>query len=129
MKKIITALALCSVVLGLASCTRGGNIDRGNGGYIGDRDGHREDTTYRADTDAGENRRDYDGYMDGELGNDIYNIPHDVRRGIDRAGDDIRDGINDAGDDVHNGLKNAEDNIRRGLNLGGNTYDNRNVIK
>ncbi len=127
MKKIITALALCSVVLGMASCTRGGNIDRGNGGYIGHHGDRHENTTDISDTDKSERR-----YND-DLGDDIYNIPHDVRRGIDRAGDDIRDGINGAGDDISNGWERAHDSIERGLNSGGDDIRNgvrdNNMIK
>ena len=107
MKKIITALALCTVVLGLASCTRGGNIDRGNDGYIGDHDRH-DGTTDVYETDNAERRFE----------DDIYNLPRDIRRGID-----------DVGDGIHDGLKNARNNIRRGLDDGGSTFDNRNVIK
>ena len=112
MKKIIITLALCSAMLGMASCTRGGNIDRGNGGYIGKDHDRREEVTDAHDTDRDE-RKYHNGIAD-----DIYHIPHDVRRGIDDAGDGIR-----------NGLDNAEWNLRHGMNLGGTTPNNYNVIK
>ncbi len=83
MKKIILALALCSLTLSMASCARGGNIDRGNGGRIGTHYYHSETTV--PDTDMNERRRD--------LGEDIYNIPRDIRRGIRNFGGDIKDGI------------------------------------
>lgn len=123
MKKITLALALCSVVLGMASCTRGGNVDRGNGGYIGRRGDRNDETIYDTDTNAD------NGDRRGDLGEDIYNIPHDVRRGIDDAGDALRDGIDDAGDDIRNGLDNAEWNLRHGMNRGGSTPDNSTVIR
>lgn len=111
MKKIIIALALISVMTGMASCTRGGNIDRGNDGYLGDRDRH-DGTTNVSDTD-----RDERSYHNG-IGDDVYNLPRDIRRGID-----------DAGNDMRNGLDNAEWNLRNGMNRGGSTLDNANVIK
>lgn len=107
MKKIITALALCAVMLGMASCTRGGNIDRGDDGLIG-RHGHRHDeTAYDTDADLGDRSRD--------LGEDIYNIPGDVRRGLDDMGDDIRNGMDRAKDDIGNGLDRAGDDVRDGV--------------
>ncbi len=123
MKRIITILALCSVVLSMASCTRGGNIDRGDDGKIGHHGDRHESTTDVNETDRADRR------YENDLGDDIYNIPHDVRRGIDRAGDDIRDGIDGAGDDIRNGWERAHDSIERGLNRSGSTYNNRNVIK
>ncbi len=111
MKKIITAIALCSVVLSMASCTRGGNIDRGDDGYLGHHGDRHENTTDVSDTDRDE-RRYHNGIED-----DIYNLPRDIRHGLDNAGRD-----------VHNGLRNAEDNLRDGLNRGGTTHNN-DIIK
>ena len=141
MKKIITALALISVVLGMTSCTRGGNVDRGNDGYLGHHGNRHDSTTDISDTDKAE-RRNEEGLGDriydipndvrrglNEVGDDIYNLPHNIRRGMNDAGDDIKRGLNDMGDDMHDGAKNAEYNLKHGLNLGGHTYDNRNVIK
>lgn len=112
MKKIIITLALCSAMLSMASCTRGGNIDRGDDGYIGHHGNRHESTTDIHDTDRNE-RKYHNGISD-----DIYHLPRDIRRGID-----------DAGDDMRNGLRNAENNLRDGMNRGGSTFDNRNVIK
>ncbi len=134
MKKIIITLALCSAMLGMASCTRGGNIDRGDDGFIGHHGNHNEGTTDVSDTGRDERR------YEGGIGDDIYNLPRDIRRGLNDAGNDIgnglhdagnsiRNGINGAGDDVHNGLRNAEDNLRRGLNLGGDGVRDNNMIK
>ena len=98
-------------MLGMASCTRGGNIDRGDDGYLGDHNRH-EATTSPRDTERDE-RKYHNGIQD-----DIYHLPRDIRRGADNIGDD-----------VHDGLRNAEWNLRHGMNLGGTTYENRNVIK
>ncbi len=95
-------------MLGMASCTRGGNADRGNGGMIGNHNGrHEESTTYSTDGDTDTRR----GYNDDGMDGDINNIPRDIRRGIDRAGDDIRDGLDDAGNDIRNGADSARDGI------------------
>ncbi len=141
MKKIITALALCSVVIGMTSCTRGGNIDRGDDGLIGHHGNRHDSTTEIKDTDKGEGR-DEEGLGDriydipddirrglNEVGDDIYNLPHNVRRGMNDAGKDIERGLNEVGDGMHNGLKNAENNLKHGLNLGSNAYKKRNAIK
>ena len=117
MKKIIIALALCSAMLGMASCTRGGNIDRGDDGFIGHHENHSEDTTDVRDTDNAERR------YEGGIGDDIYNLPRDIRHGLNDAGNGIRNGLDNAGNDVHNGLKNAENNLRNGLNRGGDVRD------
>lgn len=107
MKKIIIALALCSAMVGMASCTRGGNIDRGDDGLIG-KHGHRhEETTYDTNRDIENRSRD--------LGDDIYNIPHDVRRGLNDMGDDIRNGMDRAKDDIDRGLNRAGDDVRDGV--------------
>ena len=112
MKKIIISLAICSAMLGMASCTRGGNIDRGDDGYIGNHKNRHEVTTDIHDTDRDE-RKYHNGIVDN-----IYDLPRDVRRGVSEAGDNVRDRLN-----------NAEWNLRHGMNLGGSTYENRNVIK
>ncbi len=111
MKKIVTALALCSVVFSLASCTRGGNIDRGDDGHLGHHGNKNETTTEIRETEKDERR------YRNDIGDDIYNLPRDIRRGIDDAGDSMRDG-----------LRNAENNLRNGLNRGGTTRDN-DIIK
>ena len=110
MKRIILALTLCSLTLSMASCARGGNIDRGNGGRIGTH-------YYRSETAAPDTERDERRYHNG-IGEDIYDLPRDIRRGMD-----------DAGNEVHDGLRNAERSLRNGLNRGGSTPDNRGVIK
>lgn len=141
MKKIITALALISVVLGMTSCARGGNVDRGDDGYLGHHGNRHESTTEVKETDKAERRHDeglgdriYDIPNDvrrglNEVGDDIYNLPHNVRRGMNDAGDDIKRGLNEIGDDMHDGARNAENNLRRGLNLGTAAYKKRNAIK
>ena len=141
MKKIITALALISVVLGMTSCARGGNVDRGDDGYLGHHGNRHESTTEVKETDKAERRYDeglgdriYDIPDDirrglNEVGDDIYNLPHNVRRGMNDAGDDIKRGLNEIGDDMHDGARNAENNLRRGLNLGTAAYKKRNAIK
>ena len=108
MKKIIIALALCSAMLGMASCTRGGNIDRGDDGFIGHH-GNRHDTTDVRETDNAERR-----YDDG-IGDDIYNLPRDIRRGLDDAGDSIRDDLGRAGDDIRDGSHRIGDDVREGV--------------
>ena len=141
MKKIITALALISVVLGMTSCTRGGNVDRGDDGYLGHHGDSHKSTTEIKDTDKAERRHD-DGLGDriydipddirrglNDIGDDIYNFPRDVRRGMNDAGDDIKRGLNEIGGDMHDGAKNAEENLKHGLNLGSNAYKKRNAIK
>ena len=141
MKKIITALALISVVLGMTSCARGGNVDRGDDGYLGHHGNRHESTTEVKETDKAE-RRNEEGLGDriydipndirrglNEVGDDIYNLPHNVRRGMNDAGDDIKRGLNEIGDDMHDGARNAENNLRRGLNLGTAAYKKRNAIK
>lgn len=141
MKKIITALALMSVVLGMTSCTRGGNIDRGDDGKIGHHGDCHDSTTDVRDTDKAE-RRNEEGLGDriydvpddirrglNDIGDDIYDLPRDVRHGMDEAGKDIKRGLNKIGSDMHDGARNAEYNLRHGLNQSGHTYDNRNVVK
>ncbi|MBQ7780291.1 MAG: hypothetical protein IJ404_07335 [Clostridia bacterium] len=141
MKKIITALALISVVLGMTSCTRGGNIDRGDDGLIGQHGSRHESTTEVKETDKAE-RRNEEGLGDrvydipddirrglNEVGDDIYNLPHNVRRGMNDASEDIKRGLNDMGDDIHDGAKNAEENLKHGLNLSSSAYNKRNAIK
>ena len=85
MKKFLTVLSLLSVMLTATSCMRGGNIDKGNDGYIGNRNAEAIVTTdYNsniADTDMIDNYDEHEGK--------IRNIPSKIRDNIDSGIDDI----------------------------------------
>ncbi len=125
MKKIIIALALSASMLGMASCTRGGNADRGDDGYIGNH-GKREEAKAEEksgrsmperelDTEPGYHGGDVTGREDGSLGDDLYNLPRDARRGIDRSGDDIGRDLRDIGNGIKDSADRFGNDVRRDM--------------
>lgn len=103
MRLLVIILAISAVLLGMTSCARGGNIDKGDDGIIGE---HR--------TTGDENDGTYDERRDGNDGiiDDDYDMTPDInsRRSIDRNDGNVTD--------YNNGSLPGD--IRRGVDNFGN---------
>lgn len=86
MRLLVIILALSSVLLGMTSCTRGGNIDKGDDGIIGEHGTTSDDGTH-------DERRSDDGIID-----DLDDMIPDIngRRATDRNNGNVT-GDNDGG--------------------------------
>lgn len=117
MRLLVIILALSSVLLGVTSCTRGGNIDKGDNGIIGEhgRKAEENDGTYderRHDADDGI-MDDDDGIIDN--GNGIVDDDNGMIPNINGRSSTDRNNGNTAGDN-DGGLsgrmgRNADNNL------------------